>query len=62
MPRNSWFKKLWRWKFGSRTSPTTVPEKTLKRTKRFKSFRRVNDDVPGGYYLDRCPINNPYTC
>lgn len=82
MPRNSWFKKLWRWKFGSRTS---VPEKTLKRTKRFESFKRVNngakvtcfdsegkdishlvrhsfvhDNVPGGYYLDRCPINNPY--
>ena len=87
MPRNSWFKKLWRWKFGSRISPTNVPEKTLKRTKRFESFRRVNsgvivrcfdsegkdishlvrhsfvyDGVPGGYYLDRCPINNPYTC
>lgn len=37
MPRNSWFKKLWRWKFGPRSS---APEKTLKRTKRFESFRR----------------------
>tara|TARA_B110000444_G_scaffold212811_1_gene209332 strand:+ start:166 stop:417 length:252 start_codon:yes stop_codon:yes gene_type:complete len=40
MPRNSWFKKLWRWKFGPRSS---VPKKTLKRTNRFESFRRVNN-------------------
>ena len=86
MPRISWFKKLWRWKFGYRTS-RTIPEKTLKRTKRFESFRRVNNGVkvrcfdshgkdishlikhsfvyngvPGGFYLDRSLINNPYIC
>ena len=44
MPRNSWFKKLWRWKFGDRTiSP--VPKKNLKRTKRFESFRRKDNGV-----------------
>lgn len=36
MSSNSWFKKLWRWKFGDRT-----PTKSLKRTKRFESFTRV---------------------
>ena len=39
MPRNSWFKKLWRWKFGNR-SENRYSTKTLKRTKRFESFRR----------------------
>ena len=44
MPRNSWFKKLWRWKFGNR-SENRYSTKTLKRTKRFESFRRVNNGV-----------------